>query len=96
MGGNSTHDLAAGLQGRAAISLVRMEVIELLLRVFQPLGSVAVLLLQQRHNGRHILQIPGMCSALRVASPLGSMVLGCLQASCFPKRHVLGSQRCLQ
>lgn len=42
--------------GRAA--LVRVEVVELLLRILQALCSAAVLPLQQRHDGGHILQVP--------------------------------------
>ena len=57
-----------GQARQAQVSLVRVEVVQLLLRIFQPLGSVAVLLLQERHNGWHILQIPAKRSALRDAS----------------------------
>ena len=70
---------------RAMVSLVRMEVVELLLRVLQPLGGVAVLLLQQRHYGGHILQIPGMRSALRDASPLIRWHRGAYQPHASPR-----------
>ena len=64
-----TQNTLAGSRVRvqARNSLVRMEVVELLLRVFQPLGGIPVLLLQQWHDGRHVLQIPGKRSDLSAA-----------------------------
>ena len=43
-------------QGQSA--LVGVQVVELLLRVLQALGRDAVLLLQQRHDAGHVLQVP--------------------------------------